>query len=223
MSELSCVATTNPPDDRRLGTVGKPIPGVELRLADDGELLARGPILMSGYRHEPEKTAEAIDADGWMHTGDVAEIDSDGYVTIVDRKKELIINAAGKNMSPANIEARLKTSSPLIGQACCIGDRRPYNVALIVLDPDVSAQWASEHGIEDASPGAMAAEASVLAEVERAVAEANTQLSRVEQIKRHWVLPTDWTPGGEELTPTMKLKRKPIAARYEAEIEALYL
>jgi long-chain acyl-CoA synthetase len=223
MSELSCVATTNPPDDRRLGTVGKPIPGVELRLADDGELLARGPILMSGYRHDPEKTAEAIDADGWMHTGDVAEIDSDGYVTIVDRKKELIINAAGKNMSPANIEARLKTSSPLIGQACCIGDRRPYNVALIVLDPDVSAQWASEHGIDDASPGAMAAEASVLAEVERAVAEANTQLSRVEQIKRHWVLPTDWTPGGEELTPTMKLKRKPIAARYEAEIEALYL
>jgi long-chain acyl-CoA synthetase len=222
MSELSCVATTNPPDDRRLGTVGKPIPGVELKLADDGELLARGPLLMRGYRHEPEKTAEAIDADGWMHTGDVAEIDDDGYVTIVDRKKELIINAAGKNMSPANIEARLKTSSPLIGQVCCVGDRRPYNIALIVLDPDVSAQWAAENGIEDGSPAAMASHPSVVAEVERAVADANAHLSRVEQIKRWEVLPTDWNPGGDELTPTMKLKRKPIAAKYQAEIEALY-
>jgi long-chain acyl-CoA synthetase len=222
MSELSCVATCNPPDARRLGTVGRPIPGVEVELADDGELLARGPILMAGYRHESAKTAEAIDADGWMHTGDVAEIDADGYVTIVDRKKELIISAAGKNMSPANIEARLKTSSPLIGQACCIGDRRPYNVALIVLDPDVSAQWAAEHGVADGSPAALADHESVAAEVERAVAEANSHLSRVEQIKRFLVLPSDWQPGGDELTPTMKLKRRPIEAKYEAEIEALY-
>ena len=222
MSELSCVATCNPPDARRIGTVGKPIPGVEVELADDGELLARGPILMAGYRHEPAKTAEAIDADGWMHTGDVAEIDADGYVTIVDRKKELIINAAGKNMSPANIEARLKTSSPLIGQACCIGDRRPYNVALIVLDPDVSAQWAAEHGLEDGSPEVLADHESVAAAVERAVAEANSHLSRVEQVKRFVVLPSDWQPGGDELTPTMKLKRRPIEVKYEAEIEALY-
>jgi long-subunit acyl-CoA synthetase (AMP-forming) len=221
MSELSCIATCNPPDAIRLGTVGPPLPGVELRIADDGELLARGPILMPRYRKDPEKTAEAIDADGWMHTGDVAEIDDDGYVTIIDRKKELIINAAGKNMSPANIESRLKTSSALIGQACCLGDRRPYNVALVVLDPDVSAQWAAEHGIE-ASPAAMAEHETVIAEIERAVEDANSHLSRVEQIKRFAVLPVDWEPGGEELTPTMKLRRKPIAERYAAEIEALY-
>ncbi len=221
MSELSCVATTNPPGAERLGTVGKAIPGVELRLADDGELLARGPLLMTGYRHEPEKTAEAIDADGWMHTGDIAQIDADGYVKIVDRKKELIINAAGKNMSPANIEARLKTSSPLIGQAICIGDRRPFNTALIVLDPDVAAEWASERAL-DPSPAGLAADASVAAEVKRGIAEANTHLSRVEQVKRFRVLEADWLPGGDELTPTMKLKRKPIAAKYADEIEALY-
>jgi long-subunit acyl-CoA synthetase (AMP-forming) len=221
MSELTCAATANPPDSPRLGTVGKPIPGVDLTVAEDGELLARGPILMQGYRHDPEKTAEAIDEDGWLHTGDVAEIDEDGYVKIVDRKKELIINAAGKNMSPANIEARLKTSSVLIGQACGIGDRRPYNVALLVLDPDTSAQWASERGL-DPSPEVLAADPSVLAEVKRGVDEANTHLSRVEQIKRFKLLPVDWEPGGEELTPTMKLRRKPIAERYAEEIEALY-
>jgi long-subunit acyl-CoA synthetase (AMP-forming) len=222
MSELTCVATSNVPGDTKLGTVGKPLPGVELKIAEDGELLARGPILMRGYRHDQEKTAEAIDDDGWMHTGDVAEIDDDGFVKIVDRKKELIINAAGKNMSPANIEARLKTSSPLIGQAICVGDRRPYNVALLVLDPDVSAHWAAEQGIEDASPAALAAHESVRAEIERAVAEANTHLSRVEQVKRFEVLGVDWLPGGDELTPTMKLKRKPIAQKYAGEIEALY-
>jgi len=222
MSELSCAATANPPDDSRLGTVGKALEGVDVKLADDGELLCRGPLLMRGYRKDPEKTAEAIDSDGWLHTGDVAEIDDDGYVKIVDRKKELIINAAGKNMSPANIEARLKTSSPLIGQACCIGDRRPYNVALLVLDPDVSQQWATEQGLADASPAVLAEDDSVKAEVARGVEEANTHLSRVEQIKRFRVLPVDWEPGGEELTPTMKLKRKPISSRYEAEIESLY-
>ena len=221
MSELSCAATANPPDNPKLGTVGKPLEGVEVKLADDGELLCRGPLLMTGYRHDPKKTAEAIDDEGWLHTGDIAEIDDDGYITIVDRKKELIINAAGKNMSPANIEARLKTSSPLIGQACCVGDRRPYNVALLVLDPDVSAQWAAERGL-DASPEALAGDASVQDEVARGVEEANTHLSRVEQVKRFHVLPVDWEPGGEELTPTMKLKRKPIAERYAAEIDALY-
>ena len=221
MSELSCVATANPPGAEKLGTVGKPIPGVEVRLAEDGELLARGPLLMKGYRHEPEKTAEAIDDEGWMHTGDIAEIDEEGYVSIVDRKKELIINAAGKNMSPANIESRVKTSSPLIGQACCIGDRRAYNTALIVLDPDVAAQWASERDL-DADPATLATEASVEEEVARGIEEANTHLSRVEQVKRFQVLPVDWLPGGDELTPTMKLKRKPIAEKYAGEIESLY-
>ncbi len=222
MSELSCFATINPSDDNRIGTVGKAIPGVELKLLDDGELLARGPIVMKGYRKDPAKTAEALDADGWMHTGDVATIDDDGYVTIIDRKKELIINAAGKNMSPANIEQKLKSSSPLIGQAICIGDMRPYNVALLVLDPDICAQWAQEHGLADASAAVLAQDRSVHAEVARGVEVANSQLSRVEQIKRFTILSVDWEPGGEELTPTLKLKRKPIHAKYTPEIDALY-
>jgi long-chain acyl-CoA synthetase len=222
MSELSCFATINPPDRIKIGTVGPPLPGVELKLADDGELLCRGPIVMKGYRNDPEKTAETIDPDGWLHTGDVAEIDADGYVRIVDRKKELIINAAGKNMSPANIEARLKASSPLIGQACCIGDGRPYNVALIVLDPDGAARYAAEHGLADGSLASVANEPTVRAEVERGVEEANSRLSRVEQIKRFAILPSDWVGGGDELTPTMKLKRRPIAEKYATEIEALY-
>jgi len=222
MSELSCCATINPPDRIKLGTVGIPLPGVELELADDGELLCRGEIVMRGYRGEPEKTAEAIDSDGYMHTGDIAEIDADGYVKIVDRKKELIINAAGKNMSPANIEARLKSSSSLIGQAVAIGDRRPYNVALLVLDPDAAAAHAAEHGLADASAGTLAAAESIRKAVAAGVESANAQLSRVEQIKRFEILPTDWEPGGEELTPTMKLRRKPIAEKYAIEIEDLY-
>jgi long-chain acyl-CoA synthetase len=222
MSELSCFATMNPADDNRIGTVGKALPGVELKLLEDGELLVRAPIVMKGYRKDPEKTAEALDPEGWLHTGDVATIDEDGYVTIVDRKKELIINAAGKNMSPANIEQKMKTSSPLIGQAICIGDMRPYNVALLVLDPDICAQWAQQHGLPNASAAVLAQDLGVHAEVARGVETANAQLSRVEQIKRFTILPVDWEPGGEELTPTMKLKRKPIHAKYTTEIAALY-
>jgi long-subunit acyl-CoA synthetase (AMP-forming) len=161
---------------------------------------------MLGYRGDPEKTREAIGEDGWLRTGDIAEIDDDGYVKIVDRKKELIINAAGKNMSPANIEARLKAAHPLIGQALCVGDRRPYNVALLVLDPEVAATFAGD------------VEATVAAAVEKA----NSQLSRVEQIKRYTVLEAEWLPDSEELTPTMKLKRRGILAKYAGEIEALY-
>jgi long-chain acyl-CoA synthetase len=207
MSELSCVATMVPRDDPRFGTVGRPIPGVEVRLADDGELLVRGGIVMRGYRNQSQKTAEALDADGWLHTGDVATIDDDGFVTIVDRKKELIINAAGKNMSPANIEGALKSAGPLIGQACVIGDRRPYNVALLVLDP--------ETGLDPRNP-------EVLERVQTEVDAANSRLSRVEQIKRFALLDDEWLPGGDELTPTMKLKRKPITEKYTAQIEELY-
>ena len=207
LSETSAVATINPPGAVRFGTVGPALPGVEVKLADDGEILVRGPIVMRGYRNQPEKTAEAIDSDGWFRTGDVGVIDGDGYVKIVDRKKELIINAAGKNMSPANIEAKLKAASQLIGQAVTIGDRRPYNVALIVLDPDGKAAFG---------------DGDVQAEVAAAVERANEQLSRVEQIKRFTVLDEEWQPGGDELTPTMKLKRKPIAEKYAEEIEALY-
>ncbi len=203
LSETCAVATINPPGAVRIGTVGKALPGVEIALADDGEVKVRGPIVMKGYRNMPEKTAEAFDDDGWFLTGDVGELDDDGYLKIVDRKKELIINAAGKNMSPANIEAKIKAADGIVAQAVAIGDRRPYNVALIVLDPEVP----------DDDP-----EARVAAAVERA----NTQLSRVEQIKKFHIVPEPWEPGGDELTPTMKLKRKPIAEKYAEEIESLY-
>ena len=221
MSEIG-VATGNRPGEERYGTVGVTLPGYELRVAEDGELLARGPALMKGYRNDPERTAEAVDADGWMHTGDVATIDDDGYVRIVDRKKELIINSGGKNMSPVNIESKVKAASLLIGQAVAIGDRRPYNVALIVLDPDAAAAYAAQHGLPSADPADLCEDAGVQAIVEAAVARANSQLSRIEQIKRFRILPVDWQPAGDELTPTMKLKRKPIAAKYADVIDALY-
>ena len=222
MSELSCVGTMVPRDGVRFGTVGKPLPGVELRIAEDGEVLVRGAIVMAGYRNQPDKTAEAVDSDGWLHSGDIGTLDDDGYLRIIDRKKELIINAAGKNMSPANIEQQLKAASPLIGQAIAIGDRRPYNVALIVLDPDACGAFAARHGLADSSVAAMSSEPAVLEAVANGVQEANAHLSRVEQIKRFKVLAYDWPAAGDELTPTMKLRRKPIAQKYAEEIEALY-
>ena len=222
MSELTSVATINPPERIRYGTVGPALPGLEIRLAEDGEVLARGPTVMAGYRNQPEKTAETIDADGWLRSGDIGVLDEHGYLKIVDRKKELIINAAGKNMSPANIEQQLKQGSSLIGQAIAIGDRRPYNVALIVLDPDACTAFAAAHSLADSSATAMAAEATVREEVSAGIDRANSHLSRVEQIKRFAILPLDWLPGGDELTPTMKLRRKPIHEKYAAEIESLY-
>ena len=222
MSETCGTATVNPPGRIKLGTVGPPVPGVELRLAEDGEVLVRSPLNMAGYRNMPEKTAETIDADGWLATGDIGELDADGYLRIVDRKKELIINAAGKNMSPANIESKLKAASPLIGQAVAIGDRRPYNVALIVLDPDFAPAWARQNGLEGKSDEELASDEALIAAIQEGVDAANAKMSRVEQIKKFTVLATDWAPGGDELTPTMKLKRRPIAEKYEGEIETLY-
>ena len=222
MSETSSCATINPPDRIKIGTCGPPLKGVDVKLADDGELLVRGEIVMKGYRNDPAKTAEAIDDEGWLHTGDVAEIDGDGYVKIVDRKKELIINAAGKNMSPVNIESRLKACHPLIGTAVAIGDRRPYNVALIVLDPDACGAFAKQHEMEDGSPAALARDERVQAAIAAGIEEANTHLSRVEQIKKWCLLEAEWQPGGDELTPTMKVKRRPIEQKYAGEIDGLY-
>jgi long-chain acyl-CoA synthetase len=222
MSETCGIGAVNRPDRIKIGTVGPASPGVELKLADDGELLCRGKFMMSGYRNLPAQTAEALDADGWLHTGDIAEIDGDGFVKIVDRKKELIINAAGKNMSPANIEAELKSSSPLIGTACCIGDMRPYNTALIVLDADFAPAWAGQHELGDRTLEQLSSEPAMIAAVEQGVDRANSHLARVEQIKNFTIVSGDWLPGGDELTPTMKLKRKPIAAKYAEVIDAMY-
>jgi len=222
MSETCGAGTANPPDKIKLGTVGPPAPGIEIKLADDGEVLVKSDVLMIGYRNMPEKTAEAMDDDGWFRTGDIGEFDEDGYLKIVDRKKEIIINAAGKNMSPSYIEAHLKSASPMIGQAAVIGDRRSYNTALIVLDADFAPAWAKQNGIEAESLAELAGEEKVRAEVQAGVDAANAKLARVEQIKKFHLIEGDWEPGGDELTPTMKLKRKPIDAKYADEIDALY-
>ena len=222
MSELSCAATAVHPRDARLGTVGKLLPGLEGKIADDGEYLVRGPLVMKGYRKEPAKTAEAIDADGWLHTGDIFDVDAQGYLRVVDRKKELIINAAGKNMSPANIENTILAACDMVGVMIAIGDGRPYNTALMVFDADSVGPFAARHGLSDASPAALAADPQVIAHIAAGIAAGNAKLSRVEQIKRFRVLPTLWEPGGDEITLTMKLKRKPIFAKYAAEIEDLY-
>jgi long-chain acyl-CoA synthetase len=222
MSETCGAGTCNRPGQVKIGTVGPPAPGCEIRIAEDGEVLVRSEFVMLGYRNQPDKTSEAVDQEGWLHTGDIGELDEDGYLRLVDRKKEIIINAAGKNMSPANIEAAVKTASPLIGQAVTIGDRRPYNTALIVLDADFAPQWAKGHGLEGKSLEELASEPSVIDAVQEGIDEANRHLARVEQIKKFTIVPGDWLPGGDELTPTMKLKRRPIAEKYEAEIEAMY-
>ncbi len=222
MSETCGAGTVNPVGRIKIGTVGPPAPGVEIRLDSDGEVLIRSEVVMLGYRNLPEKTREALSEDGWLRTGDIGSLDEDGYLTIVDRKKELIISAGGKNMSPANIEATLKTASPLIGQACCIGDRRSYNTALIVLDADFAPAWAAKQGIEDPTLERLARDPRVREAVHQGVDAANEKLARVEQIKRFVLVEGDWLPGGDELTPTMKLKRKPILEKYAPAIEEMY-
>jgi len=222
MSETCGSGCCNPPGKVRIGTVGPPAPGVEIKLAEDGEVLMRSAVVMTGYRNLPDQTAEALDPDGWLHTGDIGEFDDHGYLRIVDRKKELIISAAGKNMSPANIESTLKGASPLIGQACTIGDGRSYNTALIVLDTDFAPAWAAKNGLEGASLEDLAGDERMRAAIQQGVDAANAKLARVEGIKKFTIIPGDWAPGGDELTPTMKLKRKPIAEKYAGEIEAMY-
>jgi long-chain acyl-CoA synthetase len=205
----------------RIGTVGPAIPGQEVILADDGEVLARGGNIFRGYLNDSERTAEALDDDGWLHTGDIGEFDDDGYLKIVDRKKELIITAGGKNISPANLEAALK-SFPLIGQACVIGDNRPFVSALVVLDPEVAPPWAANQGVEGKSLTELAVDPVVLEEVGRNVDEANHRFARVEQIKRFVLLGEEWLPDSEELTPTMKLKRRGVHTKYADRIESMY-
>jgi long-subunit acyl-CoA synthetase (AMP-forming) len=226
MSETCGAGAVNPPGKIKIGTVGPPAPGIEIRLADDGEVLVKSDVVMIGYRNLPEKTAEAFldDENGrWLRTGDIGVFDEDGYLSIVDRKKELIINAAGKNMSPANIEATVKSASPLIGQVCCIGDAKPYNTALVVLDADFAPAWAAAHGIEDSSLEALASDPQVIEAIQQAVDAANERLAKVEQIKKFTIVEGDWLAGGDELTPTMKLKRRPIGDKYAPQIDAMYV
>jgi long-chain acyl-CoA synthetase len=221
MSELTGPATAVPLNDHKAPSIGKAIAGVEVRLGEDGELLVRGGNVMVGYHRDPEKTADIIDSDGWVHSGDIAVLGDDGHFRIVDRKKELIITSAGKNISPANLEALAK-SSPIIGQAVAIGDGQRFISVLVVLDPQVAPMWAKAHGMPTASMAELAEHPLVVEEVRRALTVANTHLSRVEQFKRFTILPGEWTPESEELTPTMKLKRRVIHTKYQPQIEAMY-
>jgi long-chain acyl-CoA synthetase len=221
MSELTGPATVVPMEDHQAPSIGRPMPGVEVRLGDDGELLVRGGNVMVGYYKEPGKTADMIDKDGWVHSGDIAEPGKNGQFKIVDRKKELIITSAGKNISPANLEALAK-SSPIIGQAVAVGDGRNFISVLVVLDPQVAPTWAKARGIDTVSMPELAEHEAVVAEVRRALTEANKHLSRVEQFKRFTILETEWSPESEELTPTLKLKRRVIHSKYQPQIEAMY-
>src|SRR5271166_3884742 len=222
LSESVGCGTSNQPGAYKVGSIGQPLSGVEISVASDGELLIRGPVVMRGYRHQPEKTIEAIDLDGWLHTGDIGTIDEQGFVTILDRKKELLVNEAGKNLSPVNIEMAIQASSPLIDQVVAFGDAKPYVTALVVLDSDAVAAQAAALSMADPSLAAFAQHREAREMLTAAVLEGNSKLSRVEQIKRFLIVGTPWEPGGDELTPTMKLKRKPIAEKYSAEIENLY-
>jgi long-chain acyl-CoA synthetase len=221
MTETSAVVTGNPPGRVKIGTVGPAIAGIEVRLADDGEVLVRGPVNTPGYFRQEDATRALFDEDGWLHTGDVGELDDDGYLRIVDRKKELIITSSGKNVSPANIEGLLK-EHPLVGQALAYGDNRPYVVALVVLDHEMVPAWAARNGVAGTAMGELAANDTVLQEVQQAVDAANQRLARAEQVKRFEVLPVEWTAESEELTPTLKLRRRIIHAKYAERIEALY-
>jgi long-chain acyl-CoA synthetase len=221
MSETTGAFTTNTPSAFRLGTVGKPVPGIEVRIADDGEILTRSPLNTPGYLNLPDQTADLVDAEGWLHTGDIGAIDADGFVRVVDRKKELIITAGGENVSPAAVE-NLLVAHPLIGQALAYGDRRPYLVAILTLDGGVAPAWAKARGVEADSLAELAANPAVLAEVGKAVEDANAKLARVQQIKYWELLPVEWTPESAELTPTFKLKRRVVHAKYADVIDALY-
>ncbi len=220
MSETTGIMTFDP-FAVRAGTVGRAVPGGTIVLADDGEVLTRGGQVFRGYLDDPDKTAEALDADGWLHSGDIGVLDDDGYLRIVDRKKELIITAGGKNISPANLESALK-AQPLIGQACVIGDQRPFMSALVVLDAEVAPVWAKAQGLEAADLASLAEHPAVLAEVDRQVVAAMASFNNAERVKKVSVLHQEWMPDSEELTPTSKLKRRGIHAKYEREIEALY-
>jgi long-chain acyl-CoA synthetase len=221
MTETTGAFTMNTPGAFKLGTVGRPVPGIEVKIAEDGEILCRGPLNTPGYLNLTEQTAELIDDDGWLHTGDIGSLDSDGFLSVVDRKKELIITSGGENISPAAIE-NLLVAHPLIGQALAYGDRRPYVVALLTLDGEVAPVWARARGIEASSLAELAAHPAVLEAAGEAVAQANEHLARVQQVKRWRLLPVEWTAESEELTPTLKLKRRVIHAKYADVIDALY-
>jgi long-chain acyl-CoA synthetase len=218
MTETSTAATISTPEAFKFGTVGRPFEGCEVKIADDGEVLIKGENIFQGYYKNEDATAETL-VDGWLHTGDIGEIDADGFLSITGRKKDIIITAGGKNITPANLEAEIK-QHPLVSQCVVIGDRRPYLVALVTLDPEEAAKHAEEQGLGDPAslPQNPEVKASIMAHVDRV----NEKFARVEQIKKIKILPQDLSQESGELTPTLKVKRNVVADKYAAEIESLY-
>lgn len=219
MTETSTAATISTPEDFKIGTIGKPFPGCEVRIASDGEILVKGPNVFQGYYKNEKATRETI-VDGWLHTGDIGEVDEDGFIKITGRKKDIIITAGGKNITPANLENEIK-QHPLVSQCVVVGDRKPYLVALVTLDPEEAAAYAKEHGLPE-DPEQLAASADVRQAIEDHVAKINERFARVEQVKKIAILPRDLSQEGGELTPTLKVKRAVVAAKHEQEIEKLY-
>ncbi|TYL54963.1 long-chain fatty acid--CoA ligase [Nocardioides sp. BGMRC 2183] len=221
LSESGASGTASSRGSIRIGTVGQVSRNMELRIAEDGEILLRGPAVMVGYLNLPEATAQVLDPDGWLHTGDLGSLDEDGYLQVIGRKKEIIISSSGKNIAPVTVESAIISASPFIGQVCCVGDARPYVVALIVLDAEYAAEWGRQHGLAGASLSELAEHSEVRAAVAAGVEAGNARLNRPEQVKRFYIVPGEWLPG-RELTPTSKMRRRAIIERYHDEIEELY-
>jgi len=219
MTETSTAATISTPEDFKIGTIGKPFPGCEVKIAEDGEILVKGPNVFQGYYKNEEATRETI-VDGWLHTGDIGEVDSEGFIKITGRKKDIIITAGGKNITPANLENEIK-QHPLVSQCVVVGDRRPYLVALVTLDPEEVVAYAKENGLPE-DPEQLAGNGEIRKAVEDHVAEINEKFARVEQVKKIAILPRDLSQEHGELTPTLKVKRAVVAAKHEPEIEQLY-
>jgi long-chain acyl-CoA synthetase len=219
MTETSTAATISTPEDFKIGTIGKPFPGCEVKIADDGEILVKGPNVFQGYYKNEEATRETI-VNGWLHTGDLGSIDADGFITITGRKKDIIITAGGKNITPANLENEIK-QHPLVSQCVVVGDRRPYLVALVTLDPEEAVAYAKEHGLPE-DPSQLAGNGDVREAIEAHLAKINEKFARVEQVKKIAILPEDLSQESGELTPTMKVKRAVVADKHQGEIEKLY-
>jgi long-chain acyl-CoA synthetase len=220
LTETTAALSANLPDDIRIGTVGRPLPGVSVAVADDGELLFRGAQVMTGYWKNPEATAAAIDSDGWFHSGDLGEIDADGFIRITGRKKEILVTAGGKNVAPAVLEDRIRTH-PLISQCMVVGDGKPFIAALITLDPETVGAWAAKYG-KPADIDSLVSDKDLIAEVQSAVDDANTAVSKAEGIKKFTILPTDWTQENGELSLKLSLRRHVVMKNHALDVEALY-
>ena len=222
LTETSAAATVNKPSRNKIGTVGQPLPGVAVKIADDGEILLRGPHTFPGYWNNEAATAEALDDEGWLHSGDIGDLDEEGFLRVTGRKKELIVTAGGKNVAPAVLEDRLR-AHPLVSQCMVVGDARPYIACLLTLDPEALEFWKQRHGKPaDAGPGDLADDPGLVAEIQTAVDEANKAVSRAESIRRFGILGRDFTEASGQLTPSAKIRRNVVAKDYAADIEALY-